>query len=814
VGQVDYKLGVASFGGTAPNNGVQTVVANYSPATLSLATNNSTSLTITANNQGLAFTNSISPMPSPGSVSLSYMAQGRWYELRDNLQGKLEASEPSFGVGTVSYTTGSVAFTLGAQPDIDSDIIINWGSQETAKPLPPAALPAKFSAEIPLASGAVLDQLALAWNSGATGYAATLGADGLLAGDATGTLVNGTLIFEPGVFPTGDVTVSYKSKTAVASPTFTGSAGLYQITSALPIAAGTLKFNVAVAKPLLAIESLSSVAVFDFAGQLYVANVNPSNAARQAVGTVNYATGEVALNPSVTLAFTEQRTTAIPGSPYWNTAQFMAHYFFSAAVSLSGAISGLAYSTGTASALSQQVYTPTAWICRVKSAESLSADIGTKSLSFSVGNQKYTVKDGNIVQNWSFGTNGGGVLVAGVVSGSGVLSLNPQNLPANGVNAVSFSNITVNNDPGRQNAGVFRILGAPVKVGVFQITHEALTGTANAAGVISGGGFSGSVDFTRGIVRWAHTDFLDPTKINYNAVLLQYLPLDATLLGLSTERLPLDGKVPIFRKSELAVVHNTLSTQLPNPLTKGTAYALGRARIASVRAKTVAGATVPQALYTVNYNTGELTVPVGSDISALPQPWTIENRIEDLMVVSEVDISGRLKFTRSLTHNFPANTSFVSSALPFGDVFGRVADVFDQQAWTDDWADARIGLDTLAGYNTIDHPITTTNRGAVTERWALIFTSNTAFRIVGERYGQVGTGDINTQCAPMNTAAAAPFFSIAPVGWGGGWAAGNVLRLNTFACGAAFGVVRTVLQGPDTLASDEFTLAFRADVNA
>jgi hypothetical protein len=216
----------------------------------------------------------------------------------------------------------------------------------------------------------------------------------------------------------------------------------------------------------------------------------------------------------------------------------------------------------------------------------------------------------------------------------------------------------------------------------------------------------------------------------------------------------------------------------------------------------------------VNYNTGELTVPVGSDISALPQPWTIENRIEDLMVVSEVDISGRLKFTRSLTHNFPANTSFVSSALPFGDVFGRVADVFDQQAWTDDWADARIGLDTLAGYNTIDHPITTTNRGAVTERWALIFTSNTAFRIVGERYGQVGTGDINTQCAPMNTAAAAPFFSIAPVGWGGGWAAGNVLRLNTFACGAAFGVVRTVLQGPDTLASDEFTLAFRADVNA
>jgi hypothetical protein len=297
-------------------------------------------------------------------------------------------------------------------------------------------------------------------------------------------------------------------------------------------------------------------------------------------------------------------------------------------------------------------------------------------------------------------------------------------------------------------------------------------------------------------------------------VFLQYLPLDSALLGLDTARLPLDGKVPIYRAGGLVTVHNTQGYQLPNPLVKGTTYNVGRGRVASVKVKTATGATVNSALYTANMDTGDITVPVASVITGLAQPWTVEHRIEDLMVVNEADISGRLKFTRSLTHSFPANTSFASSALVAGDAFGRVYNVFDQANWTGEWSDLRIGNDTLASYNTIDHPPTTTNRGAVKERWALIFTSNTAFRVVGENYGQVGTGDINTVCEPVNTATGAPFFSISVLGWGGGWSAGNVLRINTDACGTAIGVVRTVLQGPDTLASDKFTLALRLDVNA
>src|SRR5699024_1418196 len=111
----------------------------------------------------------------------------------------------------------------------------------------------------------------------------------------------------------------------------------------------------------------------------------------------------------------------------------------------------------------------------------------------------------------------------------------------------------------------------PLKTGVMQLIAGAKVGTAGDAGALSGD-FTGSVDFQRGIVSWACGAFIDPAALSYNAVFLQYLPLSGALLGLETARLPLDGRVPIYRAGDLQVVHNTQSFQLPNPLVKGTAY--------------------------------------------------------------------------------------------------------------------------------------------------------------------------------------------------------------------------------------------------
>ena len=66
---------------------------------------------------------SIVPSPAPGTLQVSYRAQGKWYDLRDNGAGVLKGVSPEYGVGTVSYTTGTVAVTLGALPDVGSEIV-------------------------------------------------------------------------------------------------------------------------------------------------------------------------------------------------------------------------------------------------------------------------------------------------------------------------------------------------------------------------------------------------------------------------------------------------------------------------------------------------------------------------------------------------------------------------------------------------------------------------------------------------------------------------------------------------------------------
>lgn len=102
---------------------------------------------------------------------------------------------------------------------------------------------------------------------------------------------------------------------------------------------------------------------------------------------------------------------------------------------------------------------------------------------------------------------------------------------------------------------------------------------------------------------------------------------------------------------------------------------------------------------------------------------------------------------------------------------------------------------------------------ALQERWALIFTSTTDFRIVGESVGQVGTGTVNADTAPPNPATGAPYFTIKAAGWGGGWSQGNVLRFNTAAANYPIWIARTVLQGPAQQINDSFRVQIRGDID-
>lgn len=259
------------------------------------------------------------------------------------------------------------------------------------------------------------------------------------------------------------------------------------------------------------------------------------------------------------------------------------------------------------------------------------------------------------------------------------------------------------------------------------------------------------------------------------------------------------GFVPVMLPGDILLVHHT-EAEAPQTVSNSQTVDVGRDNLARLivrgnngveHARYVAGQPDPAVPgISCDLAAGEVTF---SDVSGLSQPVTIEHRIEEMAVAASVNLgTGVVGLNRGLSRAYPAGTR-VSSLLMLGDLQGRPTSVaFAQQAWTGIWQDSRIGGEPLADFNIAGHPIACTNAGAVTERWALIFTNTTSFRIVGEQLGEVGTGTTGANCEPVNPATGAPYFSVAAAGWGGGWGAGNVLRFNTAGANAPVWMGRCV----------------------
>lgn len=816
VGAVDYRARTVTMAAGAPSYGTASTTIAYTPATPSGATTHSAALDITSANAGLAFVAAFAPAPAPGTFTVSYMAQGRWYELVDNGNGKLAGADSSYGSGTVNYVSGSIAYTLGAIPDVGSAIIYGWGNAATAVAVAANDLPSRVSGVLSVDPRHIPGTLVLSWARGGTDYEATVDVGGVVSGDATGLVVGGTVTMQPAVMPDGPVALAY-NRAVVVNSSFTGS-GLSFTLSATPVVPGSVTFGVSLVPVGGGFVTPASITVRDNGyGVLYLAN------STTVAGSVNYSTGAVQVSSAVNLDLIENVVTMIPvnGVNTYYTEQVRRT---GVSVNVNPAtVASVAYRTG--STVSDTATATPAWQLSIPllTGRLLKSD----ALAFAFGGQVYTSQNNTLQTAWNASAGTG--TAAGTTSSSGAVTFATQ--PAGTTNAVTWINAAQDTTSPTVGSGVFRVASAPIKTGVFQIKSGTLVGTANEAGVISGNGWAGSVDYQRGIVKWSRTGGLSGSNIpwntwtstspvqaaslTYNAVFLQYVPIDGTLLGLETARLPLDGKVPIYRAGGQVLIHNTLTTQLPNPLTKGTVYSMGRERIAALVLRTATGARVSGALFNVDFDAGTLVVPVESDLTGLAQPLTAHHRIEDEILVLKADLSGLLTLVSGLTHDYPANTSYVSGKLRKGDLFARAFLYIEQATWTGTWSDALIGSEPTASYNSTDYPFVVTNRGAITERWAIIFLSSTTVRIVGESVGQiVNIVSINADIAPLNPQTGAPYFTIPALGWGGGWAAGNVLRINTAAAGAPAWIARTILPGPASVASDSATIAFRADVDA
>lgn len=859
VGTVDYDNGILSLSTDVFGTSGGTHTVTFTPAEKPEVMTRAVGIDVTQATQRLSYALTLTPSPAPGSLDISYRSGGRWYTLKDDGSGKITGSDSSFGAGTLNQTTGTITVTLGALPDVGTKVIVGWAPKGTTQPVSAviaqtaSPLVGRFFFAVRMLQGDGVTPrklkpgtVSLSWNDG-TARTITDNGQGVVSGYGVGKIdYNGGIIrFSPTTLPpkgtTLTVTVIETSTTAATVNSFTDGGSTWNFSLGGLVRATTVELAIAIRYGVRSYPDVDTptekiVRVFDDgAGNLVMANISGN----LTVGTVNYSTGACTLNktvggfkdvqkrweaisyvaynqPTWTAFGPETRTlsmtvlngpTAPINAPAW---AWWAGPLATAAQTRAAVADGTSFNTTTPlNALYLQarlnrftvgadVYTSPGASGVVQRNFSPATGLGTE-----VGTcGAYTVIEAGyepaaVPSGWSWGHTMLTEWVAGI---SPVAS-----------SMAGLSSAAIGDDSQAIDRLVFRTAVAPIRNGSFSIVGMTPAGTtfnvtANTTGVISGSGVTGSIDYENGIVEVAFANGALSSELRYNATAYTYLPLDADILGLDPVRLPQDGRVPIFRPGEFAVVGHTGSVSAT--VSNGQVINCGRVRLSRVRVIGHDGQVINTG-YTADLEAGLVTF---TNVTGYAQPVTVEHRIEDMAIVRDAQISGQLTFTRALTHNYPAG-SYVSSALIAGDLFARVSLVFDQATWSGAWSDAPSGGTATATFNDVTYPITVSNRGALTERWAVRFTNSTAFEVIGENVGVVAIGNTSSNCAPVNPNTGVPYFTIPALGWGSGWSVGNVLRFNTIGAEFPVWVVRTVQQGPATVPDDQFTILIRGDVD-
>ncbi|MDI3326781.1 hypothetical protein QKW35_20585 [Pontibacterium granulatum] len=753
---------------------------------------------ITLGNRGYNYVNNLQPVPEKGSVTIDYMAQGRWYRLIDDGNGGL--SDGAGGSGTVDYTTGSTMVTLGALPDTDSSLIYNWGSpvhfQNHAGTADVELSEYRYTAtEGELQPGTVT----LSWPAGGSTVTVTDDGNGNFSGSAIGGVdyMTGEIRFKPTVVPDSGaiITVDYD----YAEP------GNQSHTESVQGNGNNVSFTLPNAPLKPGMVSLTVSDDFtEYWGDVFTASASGTDNGSGAIsgrnthieftGGINYETGEV------NLLVTRGR------SYQWNGSEWV----MSPSIPFGGIVLARYVDASTAITPIASSYTFSAGDIKLQLTPSTTNAIVPGSVDFTWGGINFVDDAGGLIQRTSDSLTVGSIDYASGTVTLQTYSENSNTLTVNGL-------LTTFGDWYTQQI-YFRTPGAPLRpaslyLRVTDINGNLITATSDASGNISGDGISGTVIYETGIVDLQFTNDVFPHTALFNCVVYSTLPLDADVLGLDPVRLPVDGRVPVFRDGNVVVIHHTDTTTMPDLVTAGQTVSLGAIRISEANVADANGTAVPASAYTFDLVAGTITFADPLDLSAYTQPLTVTHRIEDMALITDVQINGQMQAVSQISHDYPAG-ALVSSALIVGDVQARVANLYDQQTWSGEWSDNLIGSETTAEFNDTTYPLEVTNRGAITERWALIFTGTTAFKIVGESVGEIAVGDTSSTLAPINPNTGAPYFTLNPLGWGSGWSTNNVLRFNTVGANHPMWLARTTLQGAAEGDSDSFRIQIRGNANA
>lgn len=324
VGTIDYPRGIISLAGvSAPYSGTKTITFKAAAAPIKVA--DTAQVPITPETRALNYVRTIEPPPAPGSVQVSYRAQGRWYDLRDTGGGVLRGADITFGAGTVSYSSGTISVTLGALPDVGSGLLYSWGSKNTlidrsTMTVEPTGIEVILE-DAPIAPGSIL----ISWNDGSARTASDNG-KGVIAGNGgsggTGTIdyATGVLKFRTPTLPLGgqQYSIAYGTPSEAnqggknfAAPTRNPDLTLTLNLDATNIRPGTVKLNYSLQGPQTEVD-VSGVfsATYTPPPRAYArddGNGNIIGEQGRVAGTINYATGIVTFQPDGNVVVMKQR---------------------------------------------------------------------------------------------------------------------------------------------------------------------------------------------------------------------------------------------------------------------------------------------------------------------------------------------------------------------------------------------------------------------------------------------------------------------------------------------------------------------------
>lgn len=340
----------------------------------------------------------------------------------------------------------------------------------------------------------------------------------------------------------------------------------------------------------------------------------------------------------------------------------------------------------------------------------------------------------------------------------------------------------------------------------FETTAGAmLSASSDLSGAITGTKVTGTVSDT-GYVELVFAEGVKPDSISYDYNEVEVTTVPSPPGEFDTSTLPGGGTVRIFHNFNPISVQNRERTAAATLTSGQTVNVLADADFIDIVDS--AGASlwsVTNDNYSYDATTGTITINAG--VSAFTGPFIITAIQSELALINDID-STKLSLLTPLSRAYPAGAT-VSSVQVLGDFQAQTKDERTLAAWQNNFAD--FGASASSAINTTQYPIELTNIGAIAQRWAIVFTSTTAYNVIGEFVGNIYSGDILSDCTPINSFAGAPYFILRKAAFGAGLNPGEAFLFETIAASKPTMVTRSVSPGHSEIVRDNSTLSFRGN---